>query len=40
VGKELIIQPKFTPKIPEIKKAIDYLLDKEYIERTEESNDT
>ena len=33
-------QTKFTPKVPEIKKAIDYLLDKEYIERAPEANDT
>ena len=34
------ISQKFTPKVPEIKKAIDYLLDKEYLERAEESKDT
>ncbi|WVR06630.1 hypothetical protein IAU60_003662 [Kwoniella sp. DSM 27419] len=34
------ISSKFTPKIPEIKKAIDYLIDKEYLERAAESNNT
>ncbi|WVF68727.1 hypothetical protein IAT40_003499 [Kwoniella sp. CBS 6097] len=34
------ISAKFTPKIPEIKKAIDYLIDKEYLERAADSNNT
>jgi cullin 1 len=34
------ISTKFTPKVPEIKKAIDHLLDKEYLERSQESSDT
>ncbi|WVQ84971.1 hypothetical protein IAT38_007135 [Cryptococcus sp. DSM 104549] len=34
------ISSKFTPKIPEIKKAIEYLVDKEYLERSEHSNNT
>ena len=34
------ISQKFTPKVPEIKKAIDHLIDKEYLERASESNDT
>jgi cullin 1 len=34
------ISTKFTPKVPEIKKAIDHLLDKEYLERTEGQNDS
>lgn len=33
------ISTKFTPKVPEIKKAIDHLLDKEYLERSEEDRD-
>ncbi|RXK41513.1 Cullin 1 [Tremella mesenterica] len=35
-----LISTKFTPKVPEIKKAIDHLIDKEYLERSAESNDT
>jgi cullin 1 len=34
------ISTKFIPKIPEIKKAIDHLIDKEYLERDENSTDT
>nr|KIR44787.1 Cullin 1 [Cryptococcus bacillisporus CA1280] len=34
------ISSKFTPKIPEIKKAIEYLIDKEYLERAPDSNNT
>lgn len=33
------ISTKFTPKVPEIKKAIDHLLDQEYLERSEEGKD-
>jgi len=35
-----IIAARFTPRIPDIKKAIDTLLEKEYIERTSDSRDT
>lgn len=34
------ISSKFTPKIPEIKKAIEYLIDKEYLGRAPDSNNT
>ncbi|THV03349.1 Cullin-domain-containing protein [Dendrothele bispora CBS 962.96] len=34
------ISHRFTPKIPDIKKAIETLLEKEYIERVENSKDT
>lgn len=34
------VSTKFTPKVPEIKKAIDHLLDKEYLERSTTENDT
>ncbi|MCO5589939.1 hypothetical protein L7F22_043908 [Adiantum nelumboides] len=33
------VQSRFQPKIPDIKKAIDHLLDKEYIERVEDQKD-
>lgn len=33
------ISTKFTPKVPEIKKAIDHLLDKEYLERNPDEHD-
>jgi len=34
------ISQRFAPKIPDIKKAIDHLLEKEYIERVERTRDT
>ncbi|EKM79404.1 hypothetical protein AGABI1DRAFT_120802 [Agaricus bisporus var. burnettii JB137-S8] len=40
--QEVITQlsPKFAPKIPDIKKAIDTLMEKEYIERVQNTRDT
>lgn len=34
------ISQRFAPKIPDIKKAIDTLLEKDYIERVEGTRDT
>ena len=34
------ISQRFAPKIPDIKKAIETLLEKEYIERAENTRDT
>ncbi|KAH8801208.1 Cullin [Flagelloscypha sp. PMI_526] len=34
------LSPSFIPKIPDIKKAIEVLIEKEYIERAKESRDT
>ncbi len=34
-----LLKNTFTPKVSEMKKAIDHLLDKEYLERVEGSKD-
>ena len=34
------VSTKFTPKVPEIKRAIDQLIDKEYLDRAEGAKDT
>ena len=34
------VSTKFTPKVPEIKRAIDHLIDKEYLDRAEGAKDT